>query len=224
MITHSQWSACMLSVVWLLYVNTLSNKRRRSTHLRSSPQPWQARQDPLSTPGSIMQRFEGKTVIVTGGGGGIGGATCRRFAQGRRPRRGVRPEPRCGREGGCGHPGRGRTGRGVPLRHHGPRQRRCRRGGDGSPAGPRRRAGQQRGLGRVQAVHQDRAGPVGQADRDQPDRRAAHAPRRAARHGGAQAGTHRQHRIRRGPRRLVRRGGLCSVQGRPGRVLQDHRA
>src|SRR3546814_1788275 len=28
-----------------------------------------------------MQRFSGKTVIVTGGGGGIGGATCRRFAQ-----------------------------------------------------------------------------------------------------------------------------------------------
>lgn len=27
-----------------------------------------------------MQKFEGKTVIVTGGGGGIGGATCRRFA------------------------------------------------------------------------------------------------------------------------------------------------
>lgn len=27
-----------------------------------------------------MKRFEGKTVIVTGGGGGIGGATCRRFA------------------------------------------------------------------------------------------------------------------------------------------------
>jgi 2-hydroxycyclohexanecarboxyl-CoA dehydrogenase len=30
-----------------------------------------------------MQNFEGKTVVVTGGGGGIGGATCRRFgAQG----------------------------------------------------------------------------------------------------------------------------------------------
>ena len=28
-----------------------------------------------------MQKFSGKTVIVTGGGGGIGGATCRRFAQ-----------------------------------------------------------------------------------------------------------------------------------------------
>lgn len=27
-----------------------------------------------------MGRFEGKTVVVTGGGGGIGGATCRRFA------------------------------------------------------------------------------------------------------------------------------------------------
>ncbi len=28
-----------------------------------------------------MARFEGRTVLVTGGGGGIGGATCRRFAQ-----------------------------------------------------------------------------------------------------------------------------------------------
>ncbi|MEZ5652525.1 MAG: 2-hydroxycyclohexanecarboxyl-CoA dehydrogenase [Burkholderiaceae bacterium] len=28
-----------------------------------------------------MARFQGRTVIVTGGGGGIGGATCRRFAQ-----------------------------------------------------------------------------------------------------------------------------------------------
>ena len=27
-----------------------------------------------------MLRFEGRTVVVTGGGGGIGGATCRRFA------------------------------------------------------------------------------------------------------------------------------------------------
>lgn len=26
-----------------------------------------------------MQRFEGRTVVITGGGGGIGGATCRRF-------------------------------------------------------------------------------------------------------------------------------------------------
>jgi 2-hydroxycyclohexanecarboxyl-CoA dehydrogenase len=28
-----------------------------------------------------MKRFEDKTVVVTGGGGGIGGATCRRFAR-----------------------------------------------------------------------------------------------------------------------------------------------
>jgi len=29
----------------------------------------------------MQQRFDNKTVIVTGGGGGIGGATCRRFAR-----------------------------------------------------------------------------------------------------------------------------------------------
>lgn len=28
-----------------------------------------------------MKRFQHKTIVVTGGGGGIGGATCRRFAQ-----------------------------------------------------------------------------------------------------------------------------------------------
>jgi 2-hydroxycyclohexanecarboxyl-CoA dehydrogenase len=33
----------------------------------------------LRKTGGTMQRFENKTVIVTGGGGGIGGATCRRF-------------------------------------------------------------------------------------------------------------------------------------------------
>jgi 2-hydroxycyclohexanecarboxyl-CoA dehydrogenase len=27
----------------------------------------------------MMRRFEGRTVVITGGGGGIGGATCRRF-------------------------------------------------------------------------------------------------------------------------------------------------
>ena len=28
-----------------------------------------------------MARFDGQHVVVTGGGGGIGGATCKRFAQ-----------------------------------------------------------------------------------------------------------------------------------------------
>jgi 2-hydroxycyclohexanecarboxyl-CoA dehydrogenase len=30
---------------------------------------------------NTMREFEGRTVVVTGGGGGIGGATCRRFAK-----------------------------------------------------------------------------------------------------------------------------------------------
>jgi 2-hydroxycyclohexanecarboxyl-CoA dehydrogenase len=30
---------------------------------------------------NLMRKFESKTVVVTGGGGGIGGATCRRFAR-----------------------------------------------------------------------------------------------------------------------------------------------
>jgi 2-hydroxycyclohexanecarboxyl-CoA dehydrogenase len=30
---------------------------------------------------NLMQRFESKTVVVTGGGGGIGGPTSRRFAR-----------------------------------------------------------------------------------------------------------------------------------------------
>jgi len=40
------------------------------------------RQSPIFTgKGGVMQRFENKTVIVTGGGGGIGGATSRRFGR-----------------------------------------------------------------------------------------------------------------------------------------------
>jgi FlaA1/EpsC-like NDP-sugar epimerase len=31
--------------------------------------------------GGLMKRFDNRTVVVTGGGGGIGGATCRRFAE-----------------------------------------------------------------------------------------------------------------------------------------------
>lgn len=36
---------------------------------------------PATNWGNVMLRFEGKTVVVTGGGGGIGGATCRRFGK-----------------------------------------------------------------------------------------------------------------------------------------------
>jgi 2-hydroxycyclohexanecarboxyl-CoA dehydrogenase len=135
-----------------------------------------------------MQRFHGKTVIVTGGGGGIGGATCRRFAEPKAPKVAVFDRT-------------SKPPQAVANGHH-------RRGGrplafacditdrasvdaavaDRKRARPHRRAGQQRRLGHVQALHQDRPRRVGQADRHQPDRRAAHAPRRAAGHGRARAG------------------------------------
>ena len=80
-------------------------------------------------------------------------------------------------------------------------------------APPDRRARQQRRLGRVPSFRQDRAGPVGEAHRRQSCRRPKHASRRAARHDCAQSRPHRQHRRRRGARRLVGRGGLRCVQG-----------
>src|SRR6516225_7155762 len=43
---------------------------------------FQAQQSSIFTrKGGDMQRFQNRTVIVTGGGGGIGGATCRRFGR-----------------------------------------------------------------------------------------------------------------------------------------------
>ena len=165
----------------------------------------------------MNQRFDNQTVIVTGGGGGIGGATCRRFGSEGAAVAVFDLNLEAAEKVAAAIRAEGGARAGLPLRHHRPRQRR-RRGRRGRvDARPDRRAGQQRRLGRLQAVHEDRAGAVGQADRDQPDGRAAHAPRRAAGHGGAQEGPHRQHRVRRGARRLVRRGGLRGVQGWPGR-------
>ena len=46
------------------------------------------------------------------------------FRQRRRARRGLRPEPGGGRKGRQRHPRRRRHGRGLPVRHHRPRQRR----------------------------------------------------------------------------------------------------
>ena len=133
-----------------------------------------------------MKRFDNKTVVVTGGGGGIGGATCRRFAgEGARVAvfdlnleaaekvaAAIRADGGSAEAFQCDITDRASVDAAVAAAE--------------AKLGPDRRAGQQRRLGRVQALHQDRAGAVGQADRHQPDRRAAHAPRRAARHGGAQ--------------------------------------
>ena len=146
-------------------------------------------------------------------------ATLRRGrCQGRR----IRPQSRRRREGRSRHPGRRRDRRSLRLRHRQEGGRRCSGRRGRSEARPYQRVGQQRRLGRVPALRQDRARPVGQAHRDQSDRRLAHASCGAARDGGAQVGPHRQHRVRRRPRRLVGRGGLRGLQGRPRRVLQDN--
>lgn len=50
----------------------LPNILRRQKHKDTNPE---------NSGGENMQRLQGKIVIVTGGGGGIGGATCRRLAQ-----------------------------------------------------------------------------------------------------------------------------------------------
>ena len=134
-----------------------------------------------------MQRFKDKTVVVTGGGGGIGGATCRRFAREGATVAVFDLNLEAAEKVAAQHPGRRRPARrrSAATSPTAPASTRRWRPTPTKP-GPDRRAGQQRRLGRVQALHQDRAGAVGQADRDQPDRRAAHASRRAARHGGAQ--------------------------------------
>ena len=102
-----------------------------------------------------MKKFDGKTVIVTGGGGGIGGATCRRFAaEGAKVAvYDLNLSRRRGR--GPGDHGRWRKRRRLPLRHHRPRQRGRRRGRHRCATRAHRRAGEQRRLGRVQALHQD---------------------------------------------------------------------
>jgi 2-hydroxycyclohexanecarboxyl-CoA dehydrogenase len=55
----------------LVYVNTFPYFGGASIRIRAVP---------TDDGGDAMRRFEGRTVVVTGGGGGIGGATCRRFA------------------------------------------------------------------------------------------------------------------------------------------------
>ena len=160
---------------------------------------------------------------MTGGGGGIGGATCRRFASRRRHGRGVGPLRGGGEKvAGCDSGGR-RPRRGVPLRHHRPRRRGCGGGGDRGEARPGRRPGQQRRLGRLQAFIKTEPAQWEQADRHQPDRRTAHASRGAAGHGGAKVRPHRQHRVRCRARRLVGRSGLRGLQGRHRRLFEDHR-
>ena len=172
-----------------------------------------------------MQRFNDRTVVVTGGGGGIGGATCRRFAaEGARvavldlkleaaekvAARRSAPRAAPAQAFRCDITDRARS---MPR----------------SPP-PRRQLGPIDVL--VNNAGWDVFKPFTKTEPAQWDRLIAinlvgalhmhHAVLPGM--VGAQARAHRQHRLRRGARRLVGRSGVRGVQGRAGRVLEDDRA
>ena len=169
----------------------------------------------------IMRGLQDKVAIVTGGGGGIGGATCRRFAEAGTTVAvfdidGAAAERVAARD-------RRRRHR-RHLRHHRP----CRRD-----------PGRQRGRSALRPRSTSwSTTPAGMCSGCSRTARPAdwqklisinlvgalnmhHAvlPGMIARGGG----TDRQHRLRRGARRLVGRGRLFRLQGRPDRVLEDPR-
>jgi 2-hydroxycyclohexanecarboxyl-CoA dehydrogenase len=55
--------------------------RRAGNTFGRKPAPQRTGTEPGIEMRGVMKRFDNKTVVVTGGGGGIGGATCRRFAK-----------------------------------------------------------------------------------------------------------------------------------------------
>jgi 2-hydroxycyclohexanecarboxyl-CoA dehydrogenase len=133
-----------------------------------------------------MTRFEGKVVVVTGGGGGIGGATSRRFAAegakvavfdlnldaARKVAAVIAAAGGVAEAFACDIANRADVDAAVAAVE--------------ARLGPIDVLVNNAGLGRFPALRQDRAGAMGETHRHQSHRRAAYAPCRASRHGGAQ--------------------------------------
>ena len=165
---------------------------------------------------STPDRMTGRTVLITGGTGGIGKATAIGLAAPRRPRRHrrPRPRPRAGRRGRdqppIGEPGGGRVRRRPVLSDRGSPARGGRPGHLPAPA----RAGQQRGrvLG---APAPDRRRPGTHLRRQPPRALPAHRP--AARSAqGRRPGPDRHRLLQRtgpGPHRLRRPAGRNQLFG-----------
>ena len=156
-----------------------------------------------------------KTVLVTGGGGAIGSALCRRFARGRRDVLVADLNREARRARGAA---RSRARRWPSIS---PTIRRAREASWRRSGGC---AGEQRRLGPLPEFPRYQARGVGAPARHQPARAAQHAPHRRARDAGARRrDAVDQHLLRRGARRLLGRSGLFRLQGRHHRVLQDAR-
>jgi hypothetical protein len=150
--------------------------------------------------------LQGKTVLVTGGGGGIGSAICRRFAD-----EGARVVVADINAAAAGAVVEALAANGAEATATGRRPDRPRHATATAVAEVEadvrrhRHSGQQCRLGSVRPVPEEDAGVLGKADRHQPARGAEHHPSGACLDGGARrAGGRVVHRLGCRAWRLVR--------------------
>ncbi len=165
-----------------------------------------------------MFTLDGKSALVTGASGGIGGAIARALHQRRRararwPARGAMRSMRWPPTLGDGAPRRHRRSRRS-------RERRCAGQGGGSGARPARHPRQQCRAHprRARPAHEGRG--LADGDRRRSHRRLPPRARRVARHDAPALGPDRHHHLGRGLDRQSRPGELCRRQGRARRHVE----